>query len=51
MFETARPRPDPEDVRILYFERDGLDVKIHEIWYDENGNLENTCHRVIDASL
>lgn len=32
----------PEDVRILYFERDGLDVKIHEIWYDDMGNLENT---------
>ena len=31
----------PEDVRILYFERVGLDVKIHEIWYDEYGNLEN----------
>lgn len=32
----------PDDVRILYFERDGLDVKIHEIWYDKMGNLENT---------
>ena len=31
----------PEDVRILYFERDGLDVKIHEIWYDDMGNLQN----------
>ena len=30
------------DVRILYFERDGLDVKIHELWWDENGNIENT---------
>ena len=29
------------DVRILYFERDGLDVKIHELWWDENGNIEN----------
>ena len=32
----------PEDVRILYFERDGLDVKIYEIWYDQMGNLVNT---------
>ena len=31
----------PDDVRILYFERKGLDVKIHEIWWDQNGNLEN----------
>ena len=23
------------------FERDGLDVKIHELWWDENGNIEN----------
>ena len=30
-----------DDVRILYFERDGLDVKIHELWWDENGNIEN----------
>ena len=30
-----------DDVRILYFERSGLDVKIHELWWDENGNLEN----------
>ncbi len=29
------------DVRILYFERNELDVKIHEIWWDEHGNLEN----------
>ena len=31
-----------DDVRILYFERDGLDVKIHELWWDDNGNIENT---------
>ena len=31
----------PDDVRILYFERDELDVKIHELWWDENGNIEN----------
>ncbi len=32
----------PDDVRILYFERGDLDVKIHEIWYDDMGNLQNT---------
>ena len=31
----------PDDVRILYFERDELDVKIHELWWDENGNIQN----------
>lgn len=31
-----------DDVRILYFERSGLDVKIHELWWDESGNIENT---------
>lgn len=31
-----------EDVRILYFERSGLDVKIHELWWDKSGNIENT---------
>ena len=34
----------PDDVRILYFERNGLDVKIHELWWDANGNLENAPH-------
>ena len=29
----------PNDVCILYFERDGLDVKIHEIRFDELGNV------------
>ncbi|MYA01469.1 MAG: AAA family ATPase [Chloroflexi bacterium] len=29
------------DVRILYFERRGLDVKIHELTWDEHGNIEN----------
>ena len=29
----------PDDVVVLYFERDGLDVKIHEITFDELGNL------------
>ena len=32
----------PEDVRILYFEREGLDVKIHEIWWDKSGNVMNS---------
>ncbi len=31
-----------DDVRILYFEQDELDVKIHEITYDKMGNLLNT---------
>ena len=29
----------PEDVSILYFERDGLEVKIHSIRIDEDGNI------------
>ena len=29
----------PEDVSILYFERDGLDVKIHSISIDREGNI------------
>ena len=29
----------PEDVRILYFERSALDVHIHEINFDEQGNI------------
>ena len=31
----------PEDVSILYFERDELAVNIHSITIDEQGNLEN----------
>ncbi len=31
----------PEDVSILYFEPDGLDVKIHSLELDENGNIMN----------
>ena len=30
---------NPEDVSILYFERDGLDVKIYSIRIDEQGNI------------
>ena len=30
----------PDDVSILYFERDGLDVRIHSIRIDEAGNIE-----------
>ena len=30
----------PDDVSILYFERKDLDVKIHSIRIDENGNVE-----------
>ncbi len=29
----------PDDVSLLYFERDGLDVKIHELCFDERGNV------------
>ena len=29
----------PEDVSILYFERDGLDVRIHSLRLDEEGNI------------
>ena len=32
----------PEDVRILYFERSDLDVKIHELWWDDSGNIKNS---------
>ena len=31
----------PEDVSILYFERDGLDVRIHSLELDADGNLVN----------
>ena len=31
----------PEDVSILFFERDELDVKIHSIGVDEHGNILN----------
>jgi predicted ATPase len=38
-----RDRKDlsPEDIAILFFERKGLDVKIHELSLDEQGNLKN----------
>ena len=29
----------PEDVSILYFERDDLDVRIHSLRFDEQGNV------------
>ena len=31
----------PEDVSILYFEPDGLDVRIHSLELDEDGNIVN----------
>ena len=34
----------PEDVSILYFERDDLDVKIHSIRLDEMGNVLDAPH-------
>ena len=30
----------PDDVSILYFERDGLDVRIHSLHIDEDGNMD-----------
>ena len=30
----------PEDVMVLYFERDGLEVKIHEVTFDYLGNVD-----------
>ena len=30
----------PEDVMVLYFERDDLDVRIHPIGFDEDGNVQ-----------
>ena len=37
-----RTKLKPEDVAILYFERDGLDVRIHPIRFDEDGNIRDT---------
>ena len=37
-----RTKLKPEDVAILYFERDGLDVRIHPIRFDEDGNVRDT---------
>ena len=37
-----RTRLKPEDVSILYFERDNLDVRIHPIRFDEDGNIRDT---------
>ena len=31
----------PSDVSILYFERNDLDVQIHSLWMDEEGNILN----------
>ena len=31
----------PDDVSLLYFERDGLDVRIHSLGFDEMGNVLN----------
>ena len=32
---------EPSDVSILYFERTGLEVKIHSLGIDEEGNILN----------
>ena len=31
----------PEDVTLLYFERDDLDVRIHPIGFDGDGNVQD----------
>ena len=36
-----KTRLSPEDVSILYFERDGLDVRIHSLEMDVDGNIVN----------
>ena len=37
-----RTKLKPEEVAILYFERGGLDVRIHPIRFDEDGNVHDT---------
>ena len=36
-----RTKLRPEDVTVLYFERDDLDVRIHPIGFDEDGNVQD----------
>ena len=36
-----RTKLRPEDVLVLYFERDDLDVRIHPIGFDEDGNVQD----------
>ena len=36
-----RTKLRPEDVAILYFERDDIEVRIHPIRFDENGNVQD----------
>ena len=36
-----RTKLKPEDVTLLYLERDGLDVRIHPIGFDEDGNVHD----------
>ena len=36
-----RTKLKPEDVTLLYFERDDLDVRIHPIRFDEDGNVQD----------
>lgn len=35
----AKSELKPDDVSLLYFEREGLDVKIRSLCFDENGNV------------
>ena len=34
----------PDDVSILFFERDDLDVRIHSLGFDEEGNVRGACY-------
>ena len=36
-----RTKLKPDDVILLYFERDDLDVRIHPIRFDEDGNVQD----------
>ena len=36
-----RTKLRPEDVTVLYFERDDLDIRIHPIGFDEDGNVQD----------
>ena len=41
MSATGSGALNPEDVSILFFERDGLDVQIHSLGIDKEGNVLN----------
>ena len=39
--EVAKKNIKPEDVQIVYLERQGLDVKVHSLSLDDLGNITN----------